>query len=205
MRSALMQALGQDAEVAAMGLALVGVVIDQIASLAEVEKALQTPTREAIQGKADQAIFQRRAEAVEKERAIKENELATELELERKQEQLIAQRGDNALAQVRHQNAAEQAKTIAKLERIALSADANSKRITLEAQANADAQRSLAAARLEEDSARHEIWKGSAAIESCSKSLNPKSSLGSNHSTKTLQPAHLCAIHWHQSTRHHHA
>jgi regulator of protease activity HflC (stomatin/prohibitin superfamily) len=159
MRSALMQALGQDAEIAAMGLALVGVVIDQIAPLAEVEKALQTPTREAIQGKADQAIFQRRAEAVEKERAIKENELATELELERKQEQLIAQRGDNALAQVRQSNAAEQAKTIAKLERIALSADANAKRITLAAQANAQAQRSLAAARLEEDKSRHEIWK----------------------------------------------
>jgi regulator of protease activity HflC (stomatin/prohibitin superfamily) len=159
MRGALMQALGQDAEIAAMGLALVGVVIDQISPLAEVEKALQTPTREAIQGKADQATFRRRAEAVEKERAIKENELATELELERKQEQLIAQRGDNALAQVKQHNAAEQAKIIAKLERVALSAEANAKRTTIEAQAGAQAQRSLATARLEEDQARHDIWK----------------------------------------------
>jgi regulator of protease activity HflC (stomatin/prohibitin superfamily) len=159
MRAALMNALGKDPELGAMGLALVGVVIDQIAPLAEVEKALQTPAREAIQGKADEATFQRRAQAVEKERAIKENELATELELERKQEQLIQQRGDNALAQVRQNNAAEQAKVIAEVERLALAAEGGAKRTTLEAHAQADAQRSLASARLEEDRAQHEIWK----------------------------------------------
>ncbi len=159
MRSALWHALGQDAEIAAMGLALVGVVIDQISPLAEVEKALQTPTREAIQGKADEATFQRRAQAVEKERAIKENELATELELERKQEQLIKQRGDNALTQVRQNAAAEHAKVIAESERLGLISAANAKRTTLDAEAQATALRSLAAARLEEDQARHNIWK----------------------------------------------
>jgi regulator of protease activity HflC (stomatin/prohibitin superfamily) len=159
MRSALSHALGQDAEIAAMGLALVGVVIDQIAPLAEVEKALQTPTREAIQGKADEATFQRRAQAVEKERAIKENELATELELERKQQQLIKQRGDNALTQVRQNAAAEHEKVIAETERLRLIGEAAAKRTTLDAEAQAAAQRSLAAARLEETQSHHDIWK----------------------------------------------
>jgi regulator of protease activity HflC (stomatin/prohibitin superfamily) len=159
-RNALVSALGSDGQIAAMGLALVGVVIDQIAPLADVEKALQTPAREAIQGKADQATFQRRADAVEKERAIKENELATELELERKQAQLIAQRGDNALDQVRQNMAAEQAKTIAEIERAQLSAEGDAKRSEVDATAHADAARTLAKARLEEEHARHIIWQG---------------------------------------------
>jgi hypothetical protein len=159
MRSALWNALGLDTAIAAIGLALVGVVIDQIAPLAEVEKALQTPAREAIQGKADEAIFQRRAQAVEKERAIKQNELATEIELERKQEQLIQQRGDNALAKVRLDMAGEQARIIAEVERLELASIGQAKRTAQEAEAQASAQRSLAAARLEEDQARHDIWK----------------------------------------------
>lgn len=163
MRSGLWETLSRDEEIAAMGLSLVGVVIDQIAPMAEVEKALQTPTREAIQGKADEATFQRRALAVEKERAIKENELATELELERKQEQLIQQRGDNALAQVRQNAAAEHEKVIAEAERLRLMSEANAKRTTVDAEAQASAQRSLATARLEEDRARHEIWKSTPA------------------------------------------
>lgn len=159
-RSALWDALSQDAEITAMGLTVVGVVIDQISPMAEVEKALQTPTREAIQGKADEATFQRRAKAVEMERAIKENELATELELERKQEQLIKQRGDNALTQVRQDAAAEHEKVVAESDRLQLIGAANAKRIMLDAEAQASAQRSMAAARREEDQAHHDIWKG---------------------------------------------
>ena len=46
-----------------------------VAPTSEMEKALQQPTREAIQQDADEATFRRRALAVEKERAIAENEL----------------------------------------------------------------------------------------------------------------------------------
>lgn len=159
MRTALWNALANDAEITAMGLVLVGVVIDQIVPLAEVEKALQTPTREAIQGKADEAVFLRRAQAVEKERAIKENELATELELARKQELLIRQHGENALAQVRQQALSAHEQVLAESQRLQLMAEAAAKRTTLEAQAQAAAQRSLAAASIEEDRSRHEIWQ----------------------------------------------
>ena len=53
------------------------------------------PTREAIQQAADEATFQRRAQAVEKERAIQENELQNKIELARREEQLIAQKGQH--------------------------------------------------------------------------------------------------------------
>ena len=55
-----------------------------------MEKALQQPTREAIQQQADEATFARRALAVEKERAIAENELHNQIELARREEELIA-------------------------------------------------------------------------------------------------------------------
>ena len=151
--------IGADSEIGAMGLALVNVVIDQLAPMADVEKALQTPARESIQAKADEAIFQRRAQAVEKERAIKENELATELELERKQELLIKQRGDNALNQVRQSAAAEAEKTRSEIERLQAIAEAEAKRQAVSTHAAAESQRVLGAARMEETATYHEIWR----------------------------------------------
>jgi hypothetical protein len=100
---AIEQALAADDVPTAMGLALVGVQVVRVAATAELEKALQTPTREAVQQQADEAVFQRRALAVEKERAIKENELATEIELANRQEQLVRQQGANRLLEVDQQ------------------------------------------------------------------------------------------------------
>src|SRR5205814_2044558 len=56
---------------------------------------LQMPTRERIAQSADEATFQRRALAVEKERAIQENELANQIELAKREETLISQRSQN--------------------------------------------------------------------------------------------------------------
>lgn len=158
-RAVLWRTLSADAEMAAMGLQLVSVVLDQIAPSADVEKALQTPTREAIQSKADEATFQRRALAVEKERAIKENELATELELERKQTQLIQQRGDNALAQVRQDAQVEKERDIAAQERFQLASEGAARRSKIDALAQADAERLMAATRTEELNAQHQVWR----------------------------------------------
>jgi hypothetical protein len=79
----------------AMGLEVVSVRVSSIAPDATVEKALQTPTRESIQQQADEATFSRRALAVEKERAIAENELQNRIELARRQAQLVDQEGRN--------------------------------------------------------------------------------------------------------------
>jgi hypothetical protein len=69
--------------------------VGAVKPVAEVEKALQIPVREAIQQEADEATFRRRAQAVEKERAIQENELQTQVELTRREAHLIHQRGEN--------------------------------------------------------------------------------------------------------------
>src|SRR5215211_2279548 len=66
-----------------------------LAPSAEVEKALRQPTRAVIQQRADEATFERRALAVEKERAIAENELSNRIELTRREEQLVAQASVN--------------------------------------------------------------------------------------------------------------
>jgi len=51
-----------------------------------MEKAMEAPIRECIQQEADEAAFARRALAVEKERAIKENELKNQIELAKRDE-----------------------------------------------------------------------------------------------------------------------
>ncbi|GIK16202.1 MAG: hypothetical protein BroJett003_11660 [Planctomycetota bacterium] len=59
-RKSLFEALRTDEEIRAMGLTVVTVRVEQVVPSAELQKALETPTREAIQQKADEAVFQRR-------------------------------------------------------------------------------------------------------------------------------------------------
>jgi hypothetical protein len=60
-----------------------------------VEKALRAPTRERIHEQADEATFARRAQAVDKERAIAENELQNRIELAGREERLVEQESSN--------------------------------------------------------------------------------------------------------------
>jgi hypothetical protein len=62
----------------------------------EMTKALEAEQREALQRRADQAIYARRAEAVEQERKIKQNELSTSVALEERRKELVALQGENA-------------------------------------------------------------------------------------------------------------
>jgi len=94
-RKAVSEGLTGNADLAAMGLEVVSVRISEVAPDSVVEKALQTPAREAIQQRADEATFARRALAVEKERAIAEYELQNRIELARRQSQLVEQEGLN--------------------------------------------------------------------------------------------------------------
>jgi len=89
-------ALAADPRLREMGLAVVTVRIAGLSPSAELARALETPTFERAQGLADEAAFARRAQAVEKERAIAENELSTKVELARRQSALIAQEDENA-------------------------------------------------------------------------------------------------------------
>jgi hypothetical protein len=78
-----------------MGLEVVAVAVSAVQPTAVLEQALQTPTLESIQQQADEATFRRRALAVEKERAISENELQSRIELATREADLIAQEGAN--------------------------------------------------------------------------------------------------------------
>ena len=94
-RARIRAALTSDPQLAGLGIAVVAVRVAALRPSAETEKALEMPTRERIQQEADEATFRRRAEAVEKERAIQENELQNRIELARREELLVEQEGAN--------------------------------------------------------------------------------------------------------------
>lgn len=96
LRQRLEAALANDPALSEIGLAIVAVRLNNLAPSSELERALQTPTFEALQQKADEAMFERRALAVDKERAIAENELGNKTELARREKQLIAEEAENA-------------------------------------------------------------------------------------------------------------
>jgi regulator of protease activity HflC (stomatin/prohibitin superfamily) len=96
LRTRLETALTREDRLTAMGIEITAIRLISIAPSAELEKALQTPTFEMLQQKADQAVFERRALAVEKERAIAENELNNKTELARREKQLIEQESTNS-------------------------------------------------------------------------------------------------------------
>jgi regulator of protease activity HflC (stomatin/prohibitin superfamily) len=94
-RGRIEEGLAGDERLAETGIAVVGVRVGPIRPEPDVEKALGTPARELVQQEADRSTFERRALAVENERAIAENELSNQIELARREEQLVAQRGQN--------------------------------------------------------------------------------------------------------------
>jgi regulator of protease activity HflC (stomatin/prohibitin superfamily) len=129
-RQAIAAGLEVDGRLAETGIAVIGVRVVAIRPEPEVEKALRTPTREQVQQDADKATFERRALAVERERAIGENELQTQIELARREEQLVTQRGANARREAEEVAAAG-----------VIATDAEAGRAERLAQANAEATR----------------------------------------------------------------
>lgn len=124
--------LADDTRLTDLGIEIVGVRFSLLRAEPDVERALQTPAREAIQQDADKATFARRAVAVEREAAIGENELTNQVELARRQEELVQARGRNARIE------AEQAAVAA-----TIAAESDADRVRTDAQARADAERAL--------------------------------------------------------------
>jgi regulator of protease activity HflC (stomatin/prohibitin superfamily) len=120
--------LAADDDLAGMGLAIASVRVSAVQPSSEVEKALAAPTRERIAADADEAAFARRAAAVDKERAIAENELANRIELARRQASLVEQEGANER---------KKATEIAAASRIAAEGNARTRKIGAEAEAAA--------------------------------------------------------------------
>lgn len=137
-------ALAGDPAMQEIGIALVSVQIDHIAPTPDVQKALETPTRESIQQKADAAAFERRALAEESERAIKQNELQTQVDLAQRQDELIRLQGANRLREVESTATAERARLEAEINRQALVAEAKSRDQRTLAEGDAVAKRTVA-------------------------------------------------------------
>jgi len=136
-RAAIEAGLAGDPALPAMGLEVVSVRVSSVRPTPELEKALEAPTRESIQQAADEAAFSRRALAVEKERAIQENELKNRIELARREEELIAQQGQNGRRQATEEAEAQRIATEAKAARSGIDAAAAAARTRAEADAAA--------------------------------------------------------------------
>ena len=96
LRDLLTAGLANDERLVSTGIRIIGVRVLAVRPEADVERALQTPVREQLQSEADRATYERRALAVERERAISENELANQIQLAAQRERLVSQEGANA-------------------------------------------------------------------------------------------------------------
>ena len=94
-RQGVADALAHDPRLTETGVTVVSARVVAIRPEPDLERALQTPTREQVQEDADRATYARRANAVQQERAIAENELQSRIELARREQQLVEQRGAN--------------------------------------------------------------------------------------------------------------
>lgn len=84
----VLPALRKDPAIVLLGVEVLGFSVLSIKPTPEMAKALEAEAREALQRRADDAIYLRRNNAVEQERVIKENELATEIAVESKRRQV---------------------------------------------------------------------------------------------------------------------
>lgn len=98
-------ALTANEDITTLGLEILGFAILAIKPNPETARALEAEAREELMQEADEAIYTRRNAAVEQERAIKENELNTDIAIENKK-RLIREAqmdADRAIQEKRHQ------------------------------------------------------------------------------------------------------
>ncbi|MFJ5772694.1 SPFH domain-containing protein [Streptomyces sp. NPDC093094] len=148
-RERLAAGLAAEPRLPATGIEIVAVRVMALRPEPEVERALRTPAREQIQQEADRATYERRAVAVERERAIAENELASKIELARREEQLVEQRGTNARREAEENAAADAVRARAEAARTVQLAEAEAERSLRLADAEAARSVKLAEAEAE--------------------------------------------------------
>ncbi|WP_432992899.1 SPFH domain-containing protein [Dactylosporangium sp. CA-233914] len=153
-REAVSAALGSDPRLTDTGVSVVSARVVAIRPEPDLERALQTPTREAVQQEADRATYARRARAVEQERAIAENELQNKIELARREQQLVEQHGANTQRQAELDAAAALVAAQAEAERSRVAAVVEAEADRLRAEARATAVRAIGLAEGEAEAAK---------------------------------------------------
>lgn len=96
--------LAEQAEIQALGLEILGVSVVAIKPTPDIARALEAEAREAHLKAADEAIYQRRMGAVQNERAIRQNELDTEIAVEDKKRQIQETQMEARAAVLRREN-----------------------------------------------------------------------------------------------------
>lgn len=84
----VLPALRKDPAITMLGIEVLGFSILSLKPTPDMARALEAEAREALQRRSDDAIYLRRNNAVEQERIIKENELATDIAVEAKKRQV---------------------------------------------------------------------------------------------------------------------
>lgn len=130
-RNVLNGFLAGDNTIANIGIQVLNVHVKDVSPTAALEKALQTPTREKLQQQADEAAFERRAMAVDNERAIAENELNNQIELAKRETALIEKKGANAQQQATEEAAANAIRVEGKAKSMRVTAEAQAEEIRL--------------------------------------------------------------------------
>ncbi|PHP66408.1 band 7 protein [Zhengella mangrovi] len=138
LQAALNAGFAAEAALADMGLTVIAVRVAALTPSSELARALQVPTFEAMQQKADEATFARRALAVEKERAIAENELANRIELAARRRDLIAREDENARSEAQADAAAQSIRAEGGARARTIEAEAEATRIRTVEQAAAE-------------------------------------------------------------------
>ncbi|MCO5978750.1 SPFH domain-containing protein [Ideonella oryzae] len=96
--------LAAQAEVVSLGLEVLGVSIMAIKPTPDIARALEAEARESNLKSADDAVYLRRMSAVEKERAIRQNELDTDIAVEQKKRQIQEAKMDAKAVAMRREN-----------------------------------------------------------------------------------------------------
>jgi len=96
--SEVLENVRQEPALAELGVVIESLYFTAVTATPEMKKALEADYREGLQRRADQAIYARRAAAVEEERKIREGELGTEVGLEERRRDLVDLQARNSLA-----------------------------------------------------------------------------------------------------------
>ncbi len=86
-----------DGAIIALGVEVESIYFISVTPIPEIAKALEAEYRELLQKKADEAIYARRAAAVEQERIIKQNEINSQIDLAQRRKELVEIEGANKL------------------------------------------------------------------------------------------------------------
>ncbi|MDR7276335.1 regulator of protease activity HflC (stomatin/prohibitin superfamily) [Catenuloplanes atrovinosus] len=153
-RAAVAGALAADPRLTETGVAVVSARVVALRPEPELERALQTPTREQVQQDADRATYARRAHAVEQERSIAENELQSRIELARREQQLVEQRGANTRREAELDAERQDVASAAEADRLRRAAGAEADAARVRDEARAAGTRLVGLAEAEAEAAR---------------------------------------------------